>query len=54
MYELTTDEYTVVFELAFPPHLLPIHQLTHQPQVVLKQFPGYQLYQIIGTCTQLQ
>ena len=25
MYELTTGEYTVVFELAFPLRLLPIH-----------------------------
>ena len=34
MYELTTGEYTVVFELAFPLLLLPIHQLKNQPQVV--------------------
>ena len=43
MYELTTGEYTVVFELAFPLLLLPIHQLKNQPQVVSRQFPGYQL-----------
>ena len=43
MYELTTAEYTVVFELAFPLLLLPIHQLKNQPQVVSRQFPGYQL-----------
>ena len=40
---MQTGEYTVVFELAFPLRLSPIHQLTHQPQVVSRQFPGYQL-----------
>ena len=27
----------------FPQHLSTIHQLTYQPEVVLRQFPGYQL-----------
>ena len=40
---MQTGEYTVVFELAFPLRLSSIHQLTHQPQVVSRQFPGYQL-----------
>ena len=42
MYELITSEYTVVFELPFPQHLWPIHQLKHQPQAVWRTFPGYQ------------